>query len=193
MQRYWRLEKSQMKLCVICVYGVGKATWTNAWAAWLFVLGDSDQEKASIEAYKWALWKIYPSCLENVALSGICEFVTASPQAKKRRGKPFVVSQILWRWPRWLRGHTESSACSSSICTPCGKSSFGWMETGMRPRSYSSDPGGEEAFLRPARLLLSVLWPHWKNVFVGKDKLPAEQMRRTLNRSSSVWGSHLSA
>lgn len=34
-----------------------------------------------------ALLKISPSCLENVALSGICEFVTASPRAKKRCGE----------------------------------------------------------------------------------------------------------
>lgn len=34
---------------------------------------------------------------------------------------------------------------------------------------------------------LSVPWSYSKDVFVGKDKLPSEQMR-TLNRSSSLFG-----
>lgn len=88
----------------------------------------------SIEAHKWGHFqKNSPSCLENVALSGICEFITASQRAEKRWGKPSVVSQTPRRRPRRLRGRSESSACSSSICTRCGKSSFGSMETGMRP------------------------------------------------------------
>lgn len=156
-------------LRVICVCVVGKATWTNARATWLFVPGDSNQEKASTEAYKMrTLPKKCPPVVWKMLLSvAFANLLRPLREPRSDGGNPPFVSQILWRWPRWLRGHSESSVCSSSICTRCGKSSFASMETGMRPRSYSSDPRGEEAFLRPARALLSVLWPRWKNVFVG--------------------------